>query len=156
MRKCLYCVSCRDQCLPGGKTATAATSTLAATYASPPQPPSKLIELQCAKAGPHWNAQLPKHTTVAVELLPESDDDDDGATAAFASVMPSPRRLEPFALHDIELLGRTHVARATATNRRYLLSLSTDSLLFAWRKNAGLSQPSGAVPPRGCDPMGSS
>ena len=35
----------------------------------------------------------------------------------------------------------------------YLLSLSTDSLLYAWRQNAGLAQPPGVKPLRYCFPM---
>ena len=32
----------------------------------------------------------------------------------------------------------THLARATATNLRYLLSVDADSLLYAWRQSVGL------------------
>ena len=36
-------------------------------------PPSRIINLSCAKAGPHWRADLPTTTSPAVELLPEVD-----------------------------------------------------------------------------------
>ena len=110
----------------------------------------RVVSLSCANAGPHWNVNQPKTSLTAIELLPEADD---GVGGGVPAAVPMLRRLEPFALHDLELLGRTHVARAAATNRRYQLSLSTDSLHYAWRQTAGLAQPPGVKPLRYCFPM---
>ena len=98
----------------------------------------RVVSLSCANAGPHWNVNQPKTSLTAIELLPEADD---GVGGGVPAAVPMLRRLEPFALHDLELLGR------------YLLSLSTDSLLYAWRQNAGLAQPPGVKPLRYCFPM---
>ena len=107
---------------------------------------SRLVNLSCAKAGPHWRKELPKTTSTAVELLPVTDDQ---------GLAPNPRYLQPFELRQVTLTAGTHVARAAATNLRYLLSLPVDGLLWAWRKNAGLSQPAGARPLRGWEAPGS-
>ena len=122
---------------PFVQVSTVITTDDAVTPAS-----ERVVSLSCANAGPHWNVDQPTTSLTAIELLPEADD------GAGGGLVPELRRLEPFSLHDLELLGRTHVARATATNRRYLLSLSTDSLLYAWRQNAGLAQPPGVKPLR--------
>ena len=122
---------------PFVQVSTVITTDDAVTPAS-----ERVVSLSCANAWPHWNVDQPTTSLTAIELLPEADD------GAGGGLVPELRRLEPFSLHDLELLGRTHVARATATNRRYLLSLSTDSLLYAWRQNAGLAQPPGVKPLR--------
>ena len=122
---------------PFVQVSTVITTDDAVTPAS-----ERVVSLSCANAGPHWNVDQPTTSLTAIELLPEADD------GAGGGLVPELRRLEPFSLHDLELLGRTHVARATATNRRYLLTLSTDSLLYAWRQNAGLAQPPGVKPLR--------
>ena len=106
--------------------------------------------MSCAKAGPHWRADLPLTTSPAVELLPYYDGGGEPAVPG-----PSQRHLQPFSLHDVSLVEGTHVSRATATNLRYLLSLPVDSLLYAWRRNAGLPQPAGATPLRGWESPGS-
>ena len=104
--------------------------------------------MSCAKAGPHWRRDLPKTTSVAIELLPIDDTTD-------AAGSPQMRRLDPFPLSEVHLSNGTHVARASATNLRYLRSLATDDLLYAWRSNAWLSQPAGARPLRGWESPGS-
>ena len=126
---------------------TAATATTAPATAF--EPPSRTINLSCAKAGPHWRADLPKTTTPAVEILPEE------AAGPLVRPYASLRQLQPFALADVALANGTHVARAAATNLRYLLSLPTDSLLWSWRRNAGVPQPPHAQPLRGWEAPGS-
>ena len=58
--------------------------------------------------------------SAAVELLPERAE---GAEGRLVLPGPSPRLLQPFPLHAVSLIEGTHVARAAATNLRYLLSL---------------------------------
>lgn len=123
---------------------------------TPPPPPRRLVTLSCAKAGPHWHQDHPKTTTPAIELLPYPFGQTNAASSS--SGIPPRRRLEPFAPADVRLLNGTaqsHLARAQATNLRYLLSLRPDDLLFAWRKQARQPQPSGARPLRGWEAPGS-
>ena len=111
----------------------------------------RTITMSCAKAGPHWNKNLPKFDTTAVELSPYPFSD-----AAESSTPPSRRRrLEAFPQSSITLHNGTHIASAAATNLKYLLSIQPDDLLYAWRRNAGLSQPANARPLRGWESPGS-
>ena len=43
---------------------------------------------------------------------------------------------EPLGLDEVALRPGTHLAAAAATNRRYLLALEPDTMLYAWRRNA--------------------
>ena len=107
--------------------------------------------MRCAKAGPHWNKNLPTAETSAVELSPypfAEQPEEEGP-------LPRRRRLEPFAPSAVELHNGTHIHSATATNLRYMLSLDVNDLLYAWRHQAGLSQPSGARGLRGWESPGS-
>ena len=140
--------------------ASTAKSTSSESDSLPPPPPRRTITLACAKAGPHWNKHLPKHSTTAIELLPYPFDREaapSSSASTLASLPPprSRRRLHPFAQSEVTLLNGSHLARAEATNLRYLLSLRIDDLLYAWRRNAALSQPPGARPLRGWEHPGS-
>lgn len=120
----------------------------------PPPPPRRTITLNCAKAGPHWNKDLPTHETPAIELEPYSWSEDAEDPEALP-LSARRRRLEPFAMREVALANGTHVGRAAATNRKYLYDLRADDLLYAWRRQAGLPQPPGARPLRGWESPGS-
>ena len=141
-----------------GSRPVSIVSTAAAIEAgdvsAPPPPPRRTISLECAKAGPHWNKNLPTTSTSAVELLPFPFERD-GTSSTTPPPRKRRRRLQPFAQAEVSLLNGSHLARAEATNLRYLHSLHTDDLLFAWRKNANLPQPPGARPLRGWESPGS-
>ena len=87
-----------------------------------------MVNLSCGRAGPHWKNEQPDVVSPAVDLPRLFDEPE----------KPAVRRLEPFALDEVKLLPGTHLSRATNTNLRYLHTIDTDSLLYAWRQNAGL------------------
>jgi DUF1680 family protein len=124
-------------------------------------PQRRTITLACAKAGPHWRKGLPLTESPAVELVPFpiGSEVPPGPLPPAQGYSKTPRgrrrRLLPFEQHEVRLLNGTHLALAEATNLRYLLSLSIDDLLYAWRRNAGQAQPPGARPLRGWEHPGS-
>ena len=75
--------------------------------------------------------------TLGLFLLPAC------AVQAKTKAAPSaalPAALQPFALSQVRLLPGQMETRREA-NRKYLLSLPTDTLLWTFRKNAGLPAP---------------
>ena len=57
--------------------------------------------------------------------------------------------LQPFPLSDVKLVEGSAQWRSMSVNLEYLLQLNPDTLLWSWRRNAGLSQPAGARPAGG-------
>ena len=111
-----------------------------------PPPPRRIVELDCAKAGPHWNRNLPTTKVTAVELLPYPlPPRGEAASAGLPAPPTRQRRLHPFPQADVQLLNGSHLSRAAATNLRYLLSLRLDDLLFAWRKQAAETRAEAAL-----------
>ena len=121
------------------------------TITAPPGP-RRTITMHCAKAGPHWRRDLPTTATSAVELVPYPFSTDGGTNNG---PLPRRRRLEPFEPLAVALHNHTHIFSATVTNLRYMLALEPDDLLFAWRRQAGISQPWGARGLRGWESPGS-